>query len=123
MDFRVQYNGEFFVCSTSGDATADAFEEFLDALLAHADWKPGSHSLIDHSKLNSGPLTVDEIQRIAQFCSDRRDLVGSGKCAIVVERNLEYGLARMWGEFVHGRWDAVAEVFRSQEEAKIWLSA
>ena len=121
MEFQVEYHGGFFIGTTSGDAVDEQFGDLLDAMLTHDKWKPGTPWLHDHSDLNAGPLTVDGIQKIAQLCADRRTTIGGGRCAIVVARDLEFGLARMWGVYVENKWDAVAAVFRSREEAIAWL--
>jgi len=123
VEFRVEYRDGFFIGTTSGDAVADQFGNLLDAMLTHDKWQPGTSWLHDHSDLNSGPLTVDGIHRIAHLCSERRTAIGRGKCAILVARDLEYGLARMWAVYVENKWDAVAAVFRSREEAIAWLDA
>lgn len=123
MDYRIELGDGFLVCTTSGTAAVVDFRRMLDELLAHPEWTPGTSMLHDHSVLDAGPLTVSEIKRIAELCAERSDKIGSGKCAIVVGRDLEFGLARMWAVYVEGRWDAEASVFRSKDEAQDWLSA
>jgi len=121
MEFHVEYHDGFFIGTTSGDAVDEQFGDLLDAMLTHDMWQPGTPWLHDHSDLNSSSLTIDGIQRIAQLCAERRTLIGKGKCAIVVARDLEFGLARMWAAHVENNWDAVTAVFRSREEAIAWL--
>ena len=122
MEFSVKYRGGFFDVKTSGDGELDKFGDLADAMFAYEEWKPGTPVLHDHTDLNSGPLTVDDIRGIAQLCADRRAQFGAGKLAVVVARDLEFGLARMWAVFAEDKWDVVSKVFRSREEAIAWLT-
>ena len=43
--------------------------------------------------------------------------------ATVVSRDLEYGMARMWGVFVGSKvWHASEKLFRDRDEALAWLN-
>ena len=121
LEYNLTYHDGFFEGTTSGDAEADQFGELLDLMLAHAEWKPGTPYLHDHTDLNAGPLTVDDVGRVAQLCADRRADLGAGKCALIMVRDLEFGLARMWGSLVEDKWDVEANIFRTREEAIAWL--
>ena len=121
MQFELVYHHGFFEITTSGDADRHAFADMLDALLAHPEWAPGKPSLHDHSNLNAAMLTAEDVGAIAQFCADRRHLLGRTRAAIVVPGDLVYGLARMWSALVENRWDGEGRVFRSRHEAVAWL--
>ncbi len=122
MEFQIEYSDGIFYGKSSGDAETSVFADLLDAMLDHEKWQPGSRWLHDHSDLNSGPLTMDDVQEIALLCAERRQDLGAGKCAIVVRRDLEFGLARMWGGYIEGRWDMSADIFRSRTKALAWLT-
>ncbi len=122
MKFRVEYRNGYFVGETFGEAVAERFGDLLDAMLAHPEWRPGMSWVHDHSQLSADPLTVEGIRAIAQICSDRKDQLGGGRCAIVVSEDLEFGLARMWSVYVDGSWNVEASVFRNVAEALEWLA-
>jgi len=123
MEFDLRYRGGFFDGKTSGDAELDTFRELLDVMFAHEEWKPGTPVMYDHTDLNSAPLTVDDVRSIAQMCADRRAKFGVAKVAIVVSRDLEFGLSRTWAAFVEDKWDVSANIFWTREEAIAWLTA
>lgn len=77
--------------------------------------------LFDHSDLDSGPLTVNDVRSIADACLDFREQFGFSRLALLLRRDLEFGLARMWGVFMEGRWDATVGIFRSRDDAVAWL--
>ena len=121
MEYEVALRDGIFEVVTRGDAEVMKFREYLDETFRHESWKPGMPVLHDHSDLNSGPLTVDDISRIADFCAESRRDFGHSKLAVVLRRDVEFGLARMWETFIEDRWDATAGVFRSRDEAVRWL--
>jgi hypothetical protein len=122
VNYRIDRAGDLFVGATSGEADVEDFRRMLDEMLSHPEWTPGSPWLHDHTELDAGALTVNEIKRIADLCAERSSQFGSGKCAIVAGRDLEFGLARMWAVYVEDRWSAEPNVFRSKDEALDWLS-
>jgi hypothetical protein len=123
MKYEVLYHDGFFEVKTSGNAECEGFREFVDLLLSHEKWKPGTAFLLNHSELNAGPLTVDDVHYIAEVRVRPRAQFGQAKCAVLVSRDLEYGLTRMWEVFIDGKWDAIVEIFRSRDEAISWLGA
>lgn len=121
MEFEVSFQDGIFTVVTRGDAELMRFRELLDQTFAHEEWQPGSLVLHDHSELNGGPLKVDDIRRIAGFCADSSEQFGLSRLAVVAVRDVEFGLARMWGAFMEGRWSVTAQAFRSVDEGKRWL--
>jgi len=47
------------------EANVDEIEPFLDSVVSHENWNPGSPLLHDLSNLDSGPLSLNAINRIA----------------------------------------------------------
>ena len=122
MDSTLEYTDGIFICALSGDAEVGTIADLLDAMLSHEKWKPGTSFVHDISKLNTGPLTVNDIRRIADLGAERIALIGAGKIAVVASRDLEFGLARMLRVFIVESLDSEFEVFRSRSEALAWLS-
>lgn len=123
MKYEITFRDGFFEVVTHGDAEVMKFREFLDETFSRESWRPGMPVLHNHSDLNSGPLRVDDVSLIADFCADSRQEFGHSKVAVVLRRDLEFGLARMWAALVEGRWDATANVFRLRDEAVLWLTS
>lgn len=123
MESKVEYVDGIFIGTTSGEAAVAGVEAFLDSVVSHEKWKPGSLLLHDLTDFDSGPLSLNDIMRIAAFGYDRRAKFGAGKIAIIAVRDLEFGLARMLSVYVDSKLDSEFEVFRSRDEALAWLSA
>ena len=124
MQFNVYYLDGIFEVTTSGDANLQGFNDFVKVIFKHEEWKPGGRILFDHTELNAGPLTVDDVQGIANIAGQYNEQFGNAKLAPVVNRDLEYGLARMWGVFVESKaWHASEKLFRDRDEAVAWLKS
>ena len=122
MEYEIHLHAGFIEVVTHGGAEVAVFQEFLDEVLALKEWKPATPFLNDHSDLDAGPLTVNDISAIAEMFERAKVELGSSRLAVLVSRDLEYGLARMWNVFVEEKWDGIGQVFRSREDAVHWLT-
>jgi len=122
VEFNVQYHDGFFEVKTSGDAEFGKFRDILETLVTHEKWKPGASFLINHTELNSAPLTNDDMRNIAKLNGQYSAKLGQSKCALLLTRDLEFGLARIWEVFVENEWDVTEKLFKSRDEAIAWLS-
>jgi hypothetical protein len=121
MKFELSSREGFFEVKTYGDAEPGGIKESINSMLAHEKWKPGTSFLIDHSELNFGHLTINEIHAIASACVRLRAELGQARCATLAPRDEQYGLVRMWEAFIDGKWDVIHQAFRSRDEAVSWL--
>ena len=121
MKYELHYREGLFEVKTNGDAEPGGIKEFLDSMIAHEKWKPGTSFLVDHSELDFGHLTVNDVHAIEGVCARLRAELGKARCATLAPRNEQYGLVRMWDVFVERKWDVIHHVFRSRDEAVSWL--
>ena len=121
MKYEINEHDDFVEVITSGDADLATFRDFLSDVLSLEAWVPGTPLLTNHTELNSGPLTVDDINRIASLAGNARVALGPLRLASLVSRDLEFGLARMWEVYVEEKWDGATAVFRSRDDAISWL--
>ncbi|MCP4573515.1 MAG: hypothetical protein GY838_14250 [bacterium] len=122
MEYEIHQRSGFVEVVTHGDGEAKVFQELLSEVLARPEWKPGVPVLIDHSDFNAGPLTVGEMSALADMIGNVRVELGSSRMAILVVRDLEFGLGRMWLAFVEDKWSGTSDIFRSREDAVCWLT-
>lgn len=76
---------------------------------------------LDMHEVTSRP-TAEEIRIASKEPGALQGTVTFGCCAIVVDRDALFGMARMWGILAEGSFVAV-NVFRSTTEAEAWLEA
>ena len=67
MEFTLHYFDGLLEVKTFGEAECVKFREILESMVNHEKWNLGTPFLINHSNLNSGNLTVTDIQSIAEF--------------------------------------------------------
>lgn len=121
MQYAIVRGNGFLEVRTLGNAELGGLANMVDELLSHPHWEPGGKLLVDHSELNAGPITVDEVRVLADKVTQVRERFGHARCAHLVARSLEFGLVRMWEAYVEGRWDTVTMCFRSRVDAISWL--
>jgi len=123
MEYTIESRDSYLEVKQSGLCELRVYGECLAAVLEHESWTPGTPTLVDQTELDAGTLTINEVRALATQCGARREEAGSSRLAILVARDLEFGMNRMWGVFVEDQWDVVLGVFRSKEEAVAWLTA
>ncbi|MBT3192785.1 MAG: hypothetical protein HN341_09550 [Verrucomicrobia bacterium] len=123
MDSKVEFLNGVFICTSSGEADAPAVADVIDEMLSHPEWKPGMPRCYDISDLDAGSLTVNDIRLISGFAAKYRQQTGAGRIAIVAGGDLVYGLSRMLSIHISELVGGEPEVFRSRDEALVWLSA
>jgi hypothetical protein len=123
MQFTLRYSGNFFEIKIVGLANPKIYADSLDSLFMQDKWKPGSPLLLDETEMDASQIPVGDVERIAKISALRKTEFGASRCALVVSRDLEYGMNRMWMVFVENKWDVMVELFRSREEAIAWLTA
>ena len=125
MQFNLNYHNAIFEVTTSGDAILQGYYDFTKAIIEHKEWKPGGLILLNHTELNTGPLTIDNVQAISDISVKYSEQLGTAKVAIVVDRDLDYGMTRMWQGMVERHttsFDSV-KIFRNRDEALAWLKS
>ena len=121
MEHKVTWNDGCVVVKTHGVGTLEGLNAMMSSILGHEQWRPGGRLLVDHSEFDAGQLTLAGIRAVADAAARARDRVGPARIAHLVSRDLEFGLVRMWENFVERQWDASMRCFRSRDEAITWL--
>lgn len=103
--------------------TGESFdlEEILE-LVEATDWQGAKRFLWDLRKLRAGPDAPDEIRATAAWLDRSKELWGGSHSAIVVARDLDFGIARMFQALSHGL-GVEYQVFRDIQLARHWLSS
>lgn len=112
---------ERFRIVTEGEGTAEGIIDFLNAIVAHPRWKPGWSILLDHRKLSIKSIQVDGIEWVSGHFAGISDRLGTGKCALVMNREIDFGIARAWENVTADRTQMQISVFRTIDEAEAWL--
>ncbi len=123
MDYAIEFDplAPEASVTTSGQATSQGFEAYLNELVDDPRWEPGMRVLVDHRALDPRHITADDLRACADLHVRLDDRVGPGDWAIVAGSSATYGLARMWPAFIDERLSLRTKVFIDLDDARAWL--
>lgn len=93
----------------------------LDKVYGRPDFRSDADTLCDMRQADLGEFSRDTVKSVAAFVSGRRGAPPGARTAVVVGRDLGFGLARMYEQLVETMSSANIEVFRDLDEAMEWL--
>jgi hypothetical protein len=103
----------------SGAATSDEILASLTEFLKHPDYQPGMKSLTDLRAMRHY-ASPEDVRQIANFILGRDEEVRGGKAAIVVDKDVGFGMARMLEMLTESSPLSIG-VFKNLKEAYEWL--
>lgn len=106
----------------SGTLQATDLKDGFAAMVSHPDFEPGFNSLWDLRSASLARLDFEALRDIVRLAATKRDARGSGKVALVVTADVDYGVSRVYEMLASGL-PTVVGVFRSVEEATAWFAA
>ena len=104
----------------AGRVTGGEVAEAALLLFQHPDWQAGFCEMWDARATTELLVSLEEVRRVAAIEQDHLAEIGMGRVAIVVKRDLEYYLGRLYVAFVRDTQRPV-RLFRSLAEAQRWL--
>jgi hypothetical protein len=118
---HVSEDGLLFTIVTEGDGDVAGIIAFLKDIISHPQWKPGKRILLDHRRLNIEEITLSGVEDVSFYFISISDQLGDGKIALVMNRDIDFGIARAWESVTNLDVDIKIHVFRELEEARDWL--
>ena len=112
---------EKFTVTTEGEGSADGIIAFLKDIVGHPQWQPGNDILLDHRNLRLEKIKMDGIEKVSFFFKTIGGKLGNGRLALVMHRDIDFGIARTWEILTADDVDIEIEVFRSIDAAQAWL--
>ena len=119
MSVAFQISKERAVVTGRGDLTASDLVEAAAQVYGDPQFRPGMSTLLD-VRGACPAVTGDEVRMIVSFVSRNLEERGKGSCAIVTDRSVDYGMARM-GQVLMEALGIELMVFRELEDAERWL--
>jgi len=109
------------VMIASGEISGEDIVTALQKILTDADFKKGMDILWDFRAVNSTLIETQQILDIVNFIKSNQDARGSDyRVALVVSRDLSYGLARMYEAYSQGSPFKI-QIFKEMSAAENWL--
>jgi hypothetical protein len=125
MDYEIEWGGdpENVLVTTSGRATVEGLDAWVQEVLSDPRYRPGIRVLIDHQKLDWTSMTKDDLRRRARLLLRDKERIGWTRAALVTDRPVDYGLMRMIAGYLGERASFDTDIFYSFEKARDWLRA
>lgn len=125
MNFELSYNNEnnYVQVVSSGHIDVKGITDILGAVLTSEVWKPGMSLLADYSDSSTVDLNSELVGQISHLVKEQKERLGSGKMAIIMASDLDYGYARMFQLLTEDYIDKEVNVYRDRESALKWIVA
>ena len=107
----------------TGGVSQEEVEDALREVYSRPDFVPDADTLCDLREADLGQLSHTIIKSIASYVAKNRGAESGARTAIVVGRDLTFGLARMYEQMLEASSDVSVMVFRDMDEAMAWLEA
>ena len=78
-----------------GVINCDTFIGVMETLYRHPDWRPGYSALWDGREIKQLLIDPDDLKRILAIILEYRPMVGPGRAAFVMPRDLDYVITRL----------------------------
>jgi hypothetical protein len=119
MRFSIDRTRDLTVFTLTGEI---ALSEFIDCLHSYIDNQPTFYEIYDVRELSGSRFSKEEVGALALFLEQRvAKRPSGGKTAVIVDKNIDYGLSRMVSMLTDGRVPYTIEVFKSIDAAHQWL--
>ena len=120
MPIRYTFSGNLFRMNLEGSYTPEEMKKTFEQALNDPLFPENARFLLDVRKSSElSERSYNDIKTVAQFFAAHSDRV-SGRCAIVADKEVHYGLSRMGATFAEIK-GARIEVFRDINEAILWI--
>jgi len=107
--------------ATTGDLHAEEFLVMIRETNRLVLASGRTRVLVDHSLATVESIPASGVRTVAKACEILNDAMRGGRMAILVTRDIDYGLARMWKTFADGLLAYDSALFRDYDEAIRWL--
>jgi hypothetical protein len=118
--YRINKDIGLVVVKYIGETATKEISEMLAAIGQDPDYSRSFNLFSDLRQLTS-TYSYEELQAVVAKLPEPGELAGKTKSAIVVAKNVTYGVARIWASITEDRTVANAQVFWSPEAALEWL--
>lgn len=107
----------------TGNLNLEELSGTLKEIYGADNFDPDQDVLWDVLNANLSAFSVDDIRQVTQLVKDNWGTSEKSRAALVVARDLDFGLTRMYQQLLEGQSLGEVRIFRNIDEAIEWLSA
>jgi len=123
MEISIQINKERNLRShkVKGLISVRELKENLLGIYKSPEYYPDMNALWDLRDADFSSVTTAEVRSLIEMVKEYWGQGGKNKAALIVSRDLDYGLSRMYEILMSGSSSGNIMVFRKYDEAEKWL--
>jgi hypothetical protein len=107
----------------TGDLTVESLLAELGKIYSGTDFDADMDVLWDLRDAKFPSVSSAEVQRVSDFVAAHWGTGGKSRAAMVVSRDFEFGMTRMYEIFLESRTSVRVRVFRDLDEALKWIGS
>jgi len=119
IDLRIDSDAGILYTTLRGAVTVNEIVDAFNRLFKSPDFRPGLSGLAD-TRESQFSSSQSDVRRLADLMIENRDRIGPSRTAIVVDSDIDYGMARMYEVFAEQSMTET-RVFKDIDQAMIWL--
>ena len=120
MDVQIDRESAIALVDVGEASSAAEIIKAVEALFAHPGFVDGMDTIFDSSRCDFSKVSAEDLKSIASFLVPHLPRFAN-RVNLVVERDLEYGLARMYGVFAEEIAPSERRIFRDIDAAREWF--
>ena len=106
----------------TGPIDVDELINVLQAIYGATDFDPEMNVFWDLQKADSSAVSSDDVYRLKKYVSNKWGRGGNSRAALVVSREVDFGMSRMYQIMMEGDNPSKIKVFKDLHEAEQWLA-
>ena len=106
----------------TGDLTVESLLAELGKIYSEPEFQADTDVLWDLRDAKFTSVSPADVQRVSDFVAGHWG-VGKSKAALIVSRDFEFGMTRMYEILLESRTSAQVRVFRDLDEALKWIGS
>ncbi len=115
-------NSGLRIHTVTGSLSFDTLTDTLAELYQDARFRADQDALWDPREASLAELTADEVRRVIELVRNNWATEGTPRAALVVAREVDFGMARMYELQLSDLSTGRVQVFRNMEAAREWLA-
>jgi hypothetical protein len=109
--------------TVTGAVEKDAVLARLSEIYSRSDFDPDMNVLWDLREADLSSFSSADIETVRDFVGERWGTGGTSRAALIVSRDVDFGLSRMYQMLLEGYTSSSVQVFRDYDEAFNWITS
>ena len=120
MDIKIDRESAIAFVDVGEISSIPEIQTMIEALLAHPDFVDGMDTIYDYRRADFSNIDAEDMKMLADFLVPHLPRLAK-RVIMVVEREMEYGVIRMWGVYSEKLASRERRIFRDVDVAREWF--